>query len=105
MVTTNIGCWNIRRGLLKRETEIKNLITEQKLDILILVETDTNMISTEKDYVLAGFKTWLPQRKETTDKTRLIMLTKLDKPKIKVREDLMSTGFPSIWVEEEIAFQ
>ena len=49
---TNIGCWNVQRGLLKRETEIKNLIQEQDLDVLILVETDTNMLSSEKDYMI-----------------------------------------------------
>ena len=98
----SIGCWNIRRGLIKRETEIKNLITEQDLDVLILVETDTNMVTTEKDYMIPGFKTWLPIKKETSDKTRLLMLTKLDKPKIKIREDLMSADFPSIWIEEDL---
>ena len=34
--------------------------------------------------------------------TKILLLTKLDKPKMKLREDLMSPNFPSIWVEEEI---
>ena len=92
----------MRRGLLKRETEIINLIQDQKLDVLILVETDAKMISNDKDYMIPGFKTWIPIRKDDSDKTRIIMLTKLDKPKMKIREDLMSSNFPSIWIEEEI---
>ena len=42
----------------KREQEIKDLITEQKMDILYLVETDTSAISEEMDYKLQGFKTY-----------------------------------------------
>ena len=70
--------------------------------MLILVETDTNLVTNDKDYTIAGFKTWLPLLSNNSEKTRLIMLTKLDKPRIKLREDLMSTSFPSIWIEEEI---
>ena len=78
-IKTNIGCWNVRRGLLKRETDIKNLIADQKLDILFLVETDTNSVTSEKDYIIPGFKTWLPVKNELSDKTRLIVLTNLNK--------------------------
>ena len=37
-------CWNVRRGLLKREKEIEEMLKEYKLNIMFLVETDTNMI-------------------------------------------------------------
>ena len=46
------GCWNIRRGLLKREHEIYELLTNQELDLLFLVETDTNAIMEEKVLIL-----------------------------------------------------
>ena len=95
-----MGCWNIRRGLLKRELEIINIINEQCLDILILVETDTCNLNTDKDYVIKGFKTILPLKKVCTQKTRLIMLIKEENTNIVVREDLMSNEFPSIWCEE-----
>ena len=39
-----IGCWNIRRGLLRREEEMKELLNKDKIDIMFLVETDTEMI-------------------------------------------------------------
>ena len=95
-----IGCWNIRRGLLKRELEIINLIEEQKLDILTLVETDTLNLNSESDYIIKGFKTILPTKKDNTQKTRLIMLISESHKHIHVRKDLMTDEFPSIWCEE-----
>ena len=94
-----IGCWNIRRGLLKRELEIVNLIEEQKLDVLTLVETDTMNLNSENDYVIKGFKTILPTKKDT-QKTRLIMLISDKQHNIHARRDLMTSEFPSIWCEE-----
>ena len=70
-------CWNIRRGLVKRELEIVNLIADQKLDVLFLVETDTNQIMEEKDYKLKGFKTVFPLRSEADQTTHMICLINL----------------------------
>ena len=39
LTSLNWCCWNIRRGLLKRELEIMDLLKTQKLDLLFLVET------------------------------------------------------------------
>ena len=64
-----LRCWNIRRGLVKREHEITELLTSQKLDILFLVETDTKMIMEEKDYKIFGYRTFLPLREKTETKT------------------------------------
>jgi hypothetical protein len=33
---TKYGCWNIRRGLIKHETEIKQLLYEEKMIIMFL---------------------------------------------------------------------
>ena len=44
----NIGSWNIRRGLQKRELEIIDLINTNDLTILFLVETDSNQINVKK---------------------------------------------------------
>ena len=41
-----MACWNVRRGLIKREKEIEEMLREHQLDILFLVETDTNIIYT-----------------------------------------------------------
>ena len=43
-------CWNIRRGLIKREHEITELLRKEKLDVLFLVQTDSYAIMEEKDY-------------------------------------------------------
>ena len=48
--TIKQACWNIRRGLVKRELEIKNLLQTHELKLLFLVETDTDMIKEEKEY-------------------------------------------------------
>ena len=40
------------------------------------METDTNSVTTEKDYIISGFKTWLPVKMDMLDKARLIVLTK-----------------------------
>ena len=45
----NISTWNIKRGLLKRELEIINLLKEEKLAILFLTETDVVMT---KQYII-----------------------------------------------------
>ena len=47
---TTIVSWNIRRGLVKREKEIMSLITQNNVNILFLVETDTVSINSEEDY-------------------------------------------------------
>ena len=47
-----IACWNIRRGLLKREKEILTLLTEHQLGVLFLVESDTNNINEDNTYML-----------------------------------------------------
>ena len=36
-----IATWNIRRGLVVRELELKNLLKEEKIDVIFLTETDT----------------------------------------------------------------
>ena len=51
----NIGCWNVRRGLIKQELAIKELLEKENLDVLFLVETDTKSITCEKDYQISGY--------------------------------------------------
>ena len=72
----NIACWNIRRGLIKREREIENLLTNETCDLLFLVETDTLLITEEKDYKLIGFTTLFQKKEKISDKTRIILLCK-----------------------------
>ena len=97
---TKYGCWNIRRGLIKHETEIKQLLNEEKMTIMFLVETDTKMIRTPEEYKLEGFITILQKKDEQDENLRIIALIEEELSKnVKIREDLMSTEFPSIWIE------
>ena len=97
----NFGCWNIRRGLVKRELEIRELLNKQDLPVLFLVETDTMQILEQKDYSVEGFKTIFHKKEKSSNKTRIICLVKIEvqDSKIHIREDLMSSEFPSIWIE------
>ena len=52
LMVINAACWNVRRGLSKREKEIEEMLRVYQLDILFLLETDTTMIMEEKDYKL-----------------------------------------------------
>ena len=95
----NLATWNIKRGLIKREIEIKEFLISNDLDVLFLTETDIN-IEAESDYKLQGYKTLFKKRKQNSDKVRLIALIKEEKQsQIKIKEELMSDVFPSIWLE------
>lgn len=97
-----IGCWNIRRGLIRREEELKELLRKENLDIMFLVETDTRSIKEEKDYKIGEYKTVLPKQKDTETNIRIIgLIAEKISTRVKVRTDLMSEDFPSIWLELE----
>ena len=55
-----IGCWNIRRGLVRREKELEEILRKETVDVMFLVEADTSSINKEKDYTIAGYRTILP---------------------------------------------
>ena len=94
-----IGTWNIRRGLIKRENEIINLLSCENLDVLFLTETDTQF-SSACSYNIKGFTTHVQLCEKDDDIVRIIALTKdncgVD---FNLRNDLMSKAFPSIWIE------
>ena len=83
------------------EHEISDLLKSQNLDLLFLVETDsdTTSILEEKDYKLKGYHTVFALRKEEDLKTKLFFLFDEKCVNFKVRTDLMSPEFPSIWCE------
>ena len=98
-----VGCWNIRRGLIKRELEMTEIMKTNQINLMFLVETDTMMVQTEEDYYIKGYKT-IVQKKDPKEKskspTRIICLVdaKIGENS-KTRIDLMDSEFPSIWVE------
>ena len=100
----NVGCWNIRRGLVIREKELMEIIKENSLDIVFLAETDTTAVNNENDYLIAGFKTLVQNKKETSSPTRIIcLINERLKNSVSIRNDLTSTEFPSLWLEIENA--
>ena len=91
--------WNIKRGLIKRELEIINLLEKEQADILFLNETDT-MLDKSECYTVQGFKTVLQKVNNVEgQKTQIIALIKEGRGEILVRENLMNEKFPSIWIE------
>ena len=94
------ACWNVRRGLIKQELEVKSILKEERIDIMFLVEVDTNLIKIKTDFILAGYETVVQKRKSDEEKVRVVCVFKEElSSEIKVREDLMSNEFPSIWLE------
>ena len=92
--------WNVKSGLIRRELEIRNLIENENIDVLFLKETDSNQLQTESDFTITGFITIFQKREDNCEKVRLICLVKESlMTNFTVRQDLMSTDFPSIWLE------
>ena len=101
----NICSWNIRRGLVIREQELKSIINSNSVDIIFLVETDTVSINNENDYRIPGFKTVIQNKKSDSLPTRIICLINEGLASlVLIRMDLSSVDFPSLWVEIENTF-
>ena len=100
----NVCSWNIRRGLLIREEELKSIIKSNSLNVIFLVETDTNSVNTETDYKILGFRTLIQMKESPNDLTRVVCL--IDEKMsdyVIIRSDLSSKDFPSLWIEMENA--
>ena len=73
---------------------------DEKIDIIFLTETDTKALEKEESYCVKGYHTIFPKRKVFNSKIRIIALIRETlMPRIKLRNDLMSDEFPSIWIE------
>ena len=93
----NIGTWNVRRGLVRRENEINDLLRVHDVDIFFLTETDTKNV---RSFNLPGYTTIAQQCKNETDIIRIIALVRNNNGAIVIeRPDLMTETFPSIWLE------
>ena len=100
---TTVGCWNIRRGLVKREKEIVNIIQSNKIKIMFLVEVDSSMINEEKDFRIENYATIFQKKEKANDQTRIIGLVHSSITQTTTtREDLIDESYPSIWLEVKI---
>ena len=67
--------------------------------MLFLTETDM-VINRQDDYRLPGFNTIFQKRETENGKVRIVALIEESvESQITVKENLMSTNFPSIWLE------
>ena len=94
-----VATWNIKRGLVKRELEIKELLKNEEINILFLTESDIILGKTD-DYKIEGFTTVFQKRESENEKIRVVAFIKEDvESQIIVKENLMSFEVPSIWLE------
>ena len=56
--------WNIHRGLITREMELKNFLCEENIDVVFLTETDSRRLLKIDSYSIPGFKTIQPQKEK-----------------------------------------
>jgi hypothetical protein len=92
------AAWNIKRGFVTREAELKHLIDSECLDIISISEADL-YYQTEPPRI-DGFKSIPTKRSSPHQKVRLLTLVKNSVANdITVRLDLMSEDFPSVWIE------
>jgi hypothetical protein len=92
------AAWNIKRGFVIREAELRHLIESENLDIISISETDL-YYQTEPPRI-EGFKSIPTLRSSLKQKVRLMTLVKNSlADAITVRLDLMSEDFPSVWIE------
>ena len=96
-VSFNIASWNIRRGFYSKELEITEILEENKIHVLGLQEIDL-ILDNKCAPQIKGFDTVLQSTASLKSKIRVILFIKED-IRYKVRTDLMSPNFPSIWIE------
>ena len=90
----------MRRGLIKHELAIKDLLVSEKLDILFLVETGFNSIKSNTEYIINGYETILQLTDEKCSKVRIMALVSNDiNQDMVVLKEIMTPQFPSIWLE------
>ena len=64
--------WNLKRGLVTREMELKLLLENEEIDIAFITETDTKELKKESDYLISGYKTIFPNRENVSSKIRIL---------------------------------
>ena len=90
-----IGSWNIKRGLVTKEIELRQILIEEEFYIIFLNETDTKQILSEKDYQIDGYETILPKLSKTSQTVRILVLVENDLLEFtKCAEQMISTEFP-----------
>ena len=88
-----------------RENELVDLLKTEEIDVIFITETDVRR-GNVSSYKIAGFTTQLQTCNSDEDQVRVVALVKEDLClNLKLREDLMNTAFPSIWLEIQDTFK
>jgi hypothetical protein len=91
--------WNIRRGLITHEEELKIILSQEKTDVMFLCETDVHHIKSNT-YKIEEYETILQLKENDNPKVRETALIRSTiTPWITQCGDLMSPMFPSIWLQ------
>ena len=99
-ISKNINVSDLCTQIQHLELELIRMLQNESIDVIFLTETDTRSLEKEESYGIKGYCTVFPERKTKTSKIRIIGLIKDSlMPGIKIRRDLMSEEFPSIWIE------
>ena len=90
-----IGTWNVRRGLIRRENEISQLLQSEDFDVLFLTETDTKR-QNAADYKIKGYTTHIQAVAKDEDLVRILALTRDScGTSFELKENLMQEGYAS----------
>ena len=80
--------------------ETREMLKQENLNVLFLVETDVILENVKENYKIENYQTVTTKHESENEKVRVIGLIEENLAKSTyIREDLMSTKFPSIWME------
>ena len=90
----NIAEWNVRHDLLGFETEIKQMLFDKNISVMFFTETDSESI--RGNFNIKDYDTFYP----ANDNVRVVGIARKEPGvQFKMRDDLMSSRFASIWIE------
>ena len=93
--------WNVRSNIFGREKDVIRIMHDEKISLMFLTETDSEFIIRD-NFNIQNYTTFYPKKEEEDeiDNVRIVCLARNDTDvKFKLRPDLMSSQFSSIWVE------
>jgi hypothetical protein len=98
MATLKCAAWNIGRGFFAKEAEITNIAKNHDLDIFTIIEAD--IVYQSDPPTIEGYKAVPTLRSDPLQKVRVLTLVKETLfSRVKVRTDLMSENFASVWLQ------
>ena len=92
-----IMSWNIGRGLIKKLSQIRAVLLEERVGICFLIETDDSQNNLQS-IKIADYSVHTSTVLNVKDKVRIIALVHNDLT-VKIRSDLMSHEVSTIWME------